>query len=322
MPRILFVKTSSMGDVVHHCPAVSDVARAMPGAEIDWVAEMPFSEIATMHRSVRQAVPVALRRWRRELWRPSVWREMGGFHRAVRAGHYDVVIDSQGLLKSALLARLADPGGARTHGYDAASAREPLAARLYRTRHTVLRELHAVERNRRLTALACGYAFQGASCDYGLQFVGTSPEETQPPYVVLLTMTSRAEKLWPEAHWIALGQAFAERKLRCVLPWGNTEERARCRRIAQAVGSAKVPERMPLRELAQLFRGAYGIVGVDTGLTHLAAAIGAPSVGIYCATDPALTGLYGAARARNVGGMQGPPSTEEVLSALEAARSG
>jgi len=320
MPRILFVKTSSMGDVVHHCPAVSDVERAMPGAEIDWVVEMPFSEIATLHHSVRRVVPVALRRWRRELWRPSIWQEMGSFRRAVRAGRYDLVIDSQGLLKSALLARVIDPGGARTHGYDASSAREPLAARLYRTRHTVPRALHAVERNRRLTALACGYAFDGASCDYGLHVVGTSPVETHPSYVVLLTMTSRAEKLWPEARWIALGRTLAERKLRCVLPWGNADERARCRRIAQAIGWAKVPERMPLRKLAHLFRGTYGIVGVDTGLTHLAAAIGAPTVGIYCATDPALTGLYGAARARNVGGMAGPPAIEEVLTALEAAR--
>jgi heptosyltransferase-1 len=322
MPRILFVKTSSMGDVVHHCPAVSDAARAMPGAEIDWMVEAPFAGVAALHHAVRRVIPVAVRRWRRELWRTTVWSEMARFHRAVRAGGYDLVIDSQGLLKSALLARLADPGGARTHGYDAASAREPLAARLYRTRHAVPRALHAVERNRRLTALACGYALDDAPCDFGLSVIGASPVEPHPSYVVLLTMTSRADKLWPEAHWVALGRALADRKLRCVLPWGNAEERARCRRIAQAIGWAKVPARMALDELARLFRGTYGIVGVDTGLTHLAAAVDAPTVGIYGATDPALTGLYGAPRARNVGGMDGPPTADAVLAALEEARSG
>jgi len=322
MPRILFVKTSSMGDVVHHCPAVSDAARAMPDAEIDWMVEAPFAGVAALHHAVRRVVPVAVRRWRRELWRTTVWSEMARFHRAVRSGGYDLVIDTQGLLKSALLARVADPGGARTHGYDAASARESLAARLYRRRHAVPQALHAVERNRRLTALACGYALDQAPCDYGLNVQGASPVESHPSYVVLLTMTSRADKLWPEAHWIALGRALAERKLRCVLPWGTVEERARCRRIALAIGWAKVPERMALDDLARLFRGTYGIVGVDTGLTHLAAAVDAPTVGIYCATDPALTGLYGAPRARNVGGLDGPPAMEAVLAALEDARAG
>jgi heptosyltransferase-1 len=322
MPRILFVKTSSMGDVVHHAPAVSDAARAMPEAEIDWMVEAPFAGVAALHFAVRRVIPVALRRWRREPWRATVWGEMTRFHRTLRGAHYDLVIDSQGLLKSALLARVVDPGGAKTHGYDAASARERLAARLYRTRHAVPQALHAVERNRRLTALACGYALEGGACDYGLHIVGASPVESHPSYVVLLTMTSRADKLWPEERWIALGRALAERKLRCVLPWGDVEERARCRRIAQAIGWAKVPERMAPDELARLFRGTYGIVGVDTGLTHLAAAVGAPTVGIYCATDPALTGLYGAPRARNVGGMEEPPAMEAVLAALEDARAG
>jgi heptosyltransferase-1 len=322
MPRILFVKTSSMGDVVHHAPAVSDAARAMPEAEIDWMVEAPFAGVAALHFAVRRVIPVALRRWRREPWRATVWGEMTRFHRTLRGAHYDLVIDSQGLLKSALLARVVDPGGAKTHGYDAASARERLAARLYRTRHAVPQALHAVERNRRLTALACGYALDGGACDYGLHIVGASPVESHPSYVVLLTMTSRADKLWPEERWIALGRALAERKLRCVLPWGDVEERARCRRIAQAIGWAKVPERMAPDELARLFRGTYGIVGVDTGLTHLAAAVGAPTVGIYCATDPALTGLYGAPRARNVGGMEEPPAMEAVLAALEDARAG
>ncbi|MDX1376584.1 MAG: lipopolysaccharide heptosyltransferase I [Burkholderiales bacterium] len=322
MPRILFIKTSSMGDVVHHCPAVSDAARALPGAEIDWMVEAPFAGVAALHHAVRRVIPVAVRRWRRELWRSTVWSEMAQFHRSVRAGHYDFVVDSQGLLKSALLARIADPSGAHLHGYDRASAREPLAARLYRSRHAVPKALHAVERNRRLTALACGYTLDEAACDYGLSIAGASPVEPHPSYVVLLTMTSRADKLWPEASWIALGRALAERKLRCVLPWGDADERARCRRIAQAIGWAKVPGRMALDELARLFRGTYGIVGVDTGLTHLAAAVEAPTVGIYCATDPSLTGLYGAPRARNVGGADAAPAVEDVLAALEAARAG
>ena len=187
MPRILFVKTSSLGDVVHHCPAVSDAARQVPGATIDWVVEEAFAGVAAMHRSVRRVIPVALRRWRGSLWRAATWREFGALRRALGAERYDFVIDSQGLLKSALLARFAH--GER-HGLDKDSAREPLAARLYGRRHAVPRALHAVERNRRLTAAALGYPLQGA-CDYGLSVEGETPPGTPGPYAVLLTMTSQ-----------------------------------------------------------------------------------------------------------------------------------
>src|SRR5712692_3519495 len=142
--KLLFVKTSSLGDVVHHCPAVSDAARRLPAAEIDWVVEEPFAAIAAMHASVRGVVPVALRRWRRQWWRPSTWGEIAAFRRRLSAERYDAVIDTQSLIKSALVSACAL--GER-HGMDAASAREPLAARFYQHRHAVPRELHAVERN-------------------------------------------------------------------------------------------------------------------------------------------------------------------------------
>jgi lipopolysaccharide heptosyltransferase I len=312
MPRILFVKTSSLGDVVHHCPAVSDVARHMPGAAIDWVVEEAFAGVAVMHRAVRRAIPVALRRWRGSLWRTEAWREFGAFRRALGAERYDFVIDSQGLIKSALLARLAR--GER-HGLDAQSAREPLAARLYDRRHAVPRALHAVERNRRLTAAALGYALEG-ECDYGLSVEGVAEHAPQGPYAVLLTMTSRADKLWPEARWSELARALAASGVSAVLPWGGAAERARCERLAAAAQGARVPVRMDIAQLARLMRGARGVVGVDTGLVHLAAALGVPAVALFCGSDPALTGLYGSPRARNLGAPGAPPAPADVLAAL------
>jgi heptosyltransferase-1 len=311
--KILFVKTSSLGDVVHHCPAVSDAARAFPGAQIDWVVEESFAAVAAMHRAVRRAIPVALRRWRRALWRTSVWGEIAAFRRALRAERYDYVIDTQGLLKSALIARLAR--GER-HGYDARSAREPIAARLYELRHAVPRALHAVERNRLLTAAALGYQSDGA-CDYGLVAPRTAPIAIEGDYAVLLTMTSRADKLWSESNWVELARALRARGVRAILPWGSDAERARCERLAREVDGVHVPRRLSIDELAALFRGARAVIGVDTGLAHLAAALGVPTVGVYCASDPSLTGLYGGARLANLGGVGAPPSAGEVLAALE-----
>jgi heptosyltransferase-1 len=288
---------------------VTDAARSVPGARIDWVVEEGFAGVARMHCSVERVIPVALRRWRGALWKRSVWKEIASFRAALAAQPYDAVIDTQGLLKSALIACCA--AGPR-HGMDRASAREPLAALFYDRTHAVPRALHAVERNRRLMAASLGVALP-PGIDYGLRSNAERAAALPASYSVLLTMTSREDKLWPEPRWIELGRALA---LPAVLPWGNAEERSRAERIAQGIGEAVIPERMALEELAQVLAGATNVVGLDSGLSHLAAAFGAPAVAVFCGSDPALTGLYGAPRARNVGARGRPPQVSEVLEAL------
>lgn len=295
--------------MVHQCPAVTDAARAVPGARIDWVVEEGFAGVARMHACVERVIPVAVRRWRNALWKRSVWKEIADFRAALAAQRYDAVIDTQGLLKSALIARCAR--GPR-HGMDRSSVREPLAALFYERTHPVPRALHAVERNRRLTAASLGIALQ-PGLDYGLRSSAAATPSLPASYSVLLTMTSRADKLWPEARWIELGRALGRP---VVLPWGNAQERGRAERIARGVGEALVPDRMTLEALARMLAGAKSVVGLDSGLSHLAAAFGAPSVAIFCASDPALTGLYGAPRARNIGAPGRPPQVAEVLQAL------
>ncbi|MDQ5847904.1 MAG: lipopolysaccharide heptosyltransferase 1, partial [Pseudomonadota bacterium] len=179
----------------------------------------------------------------------------------------------------------------------------------YDVTHDVPLGQHAGERNRQLTAAALAYRLTG-NCDYALKSVeGNSAGRS----AVLLTMTSREDKLWPEERWIELARALG---MPAVLPWGSAAERARAERIAKAAGEATVPPRMPLGELARLFAQATAVVGLDTGLTHLAAALGVPTLGIYCGSDPALTGLYGSARARNVGAAGRPPGVADVLKAM------
>jgi heptosyltransferase-1 len=307
MRRILFVKTSSLGDVVQHCPAVSDAAREFPGAGIDWVVEEPFAGIAAMHAGVRRVIPVAMRRWRGSLWRPSVWSEIGRFRRAMAGERYDAVIDSQGLVKSALICTSAR---GTKHGLDRASAREPMAARFYDIAHAVPRSMHAVERNRLLTAKALGYSLRGP-IHYGLR--PRHDVSDSEPYAVLLTMTSRDDKLWPQPQWVELGRAL---NIPVMLPWGTEAERSRAGAIAAGIGNATVCPRMSLAEISTFIEKAVCVVGLDTGLTHLAAALGVLTAGIYCASDPALTGLHGSSSARNVGEAGRPPSVDEVLKAL------
>jgi heptosyltransferase-1 len=313
LPRILLVKTSSLGDVVHNCPAVTDIARCVPGAVIDWVVEEAFAGVVALHPGVRRVIPLAIRRWRGSLLAAATWTELGAFRAALRSERYDAVIDSQGLLKSALVAAQAL---GRKHGFDRASAREPFAARLYDVTYTVPGDLHAVDRNRQLAAAALGYPVDGP-CDYSLRAapaIASVPASSH--YALLFTMTSREDKLWPEEHWRALGSALARRGLDCVLPWGTEDERRRCARIAGAIPRALVPQRMTLAEIARLARGAHCVVGVDTGLAHLAAALEVPVIGLYCSSDPALTGLRGGGRLWNLGTVGQPPTVQAVLEAF------
>jgi len=313
MKRILIVKTSSLGDVVHNLPVVSDIRRRFPDALIDWVVEEPYAPLVRLHSAVRRIVPVALRRWRQRLLDRVTWREIGEFRRFLRTERYDAIIDTQGLFKSALIARAAK---GRHHGFDAGTAREPFAARFYDVTHHVERSQHAVSRNRALSAAALDYRVE-EPIDYGIVMPGPVTPPARP-YAVLLHGSSRSDKLWAEAAWTELGRALAARGLACVLPWGSDDEHKRSERIAQDLGRAEVPDRQPLDRLAVLLGKAAAVVGVDTGLTHLAAALGRPVAAIYCGTDPSLTGVYGAPRAKNLGGPGERPSPDEALQALEA----
>ena len=313
MLRVLLVKTSSLGDVVHNFPVVTDLRRHFPDALIDWVVEEPFVPLARMHPAVRRVIPVAVRRWRTRLLGRATWKEIAEFRRLSQSERYDAIIDSQGLLKSALIARAAR---GRRHGFDASTAREPLAARFYDVTHHVARSLHAVVRNRLLAGAALGYRIESA-VDYGLP--SSDPSVGRPgPTCVLLHGTSRADKHWPVASWIDLGRRLEAAGIGSILPWGSGAERQRSEAIATAVPRAVVPSNQSLEGMAAMLAGSSMVVGLDTGLTHLAAALGRPVVAIFTGSDPALTGVHGAARACNLGHVGAVPALTEVIDALKA----
>ncbi|MBI5786874.1 MAG: lipopolysaccharide heptosyltransferase I [Rhodocyclales bacterium] len=308
--RILLIKTSSLGDVVHNLPVATDLARHFPNAVIDWVVEENFAELPRLHPAVRRVIPVAIRRWRKALYAPTTWREMAAFRRTVRADAYDAVIDSQGLLKSALIASQAI--GPR-FGHDRQCAREPVAARCYDEQIFVPRHLHAVERNRQLAATALGYRPEPAVA-YGIKAPPlAAPWLSQGDYAVLLTATSRADKEWPEGDWQALGMALIATGLRCVLPGGSPAERTRAGRLATSLGRAVAAPAMNLTDLAGLLAGAALVIGVDTGLVHLAAALDRPTLALYCGSDPTLTGVLAGPNAVNLGGPGAAPKAGEVV---------
>jgi heptosyltransferase-1 len=285
--HVLLIKTSSMGDVIHALPALTDAMRAIPGIRFDWVVEEAFQEIPAWHPAVDRVIPVALRRWRKQPLKALISGEWGRFKRALRERRYDLVLDSQGLMKSAWLAQKAR--GPRV-GFDKKSAREPLASWFYQKKLSVSPDQHAITRQRELFGAALGYPVPDSAPDSALS-IKWEPDR-EHPYVFFLHGTSWPSKEWPEENWIELAKLANADGYQVKLTWGNEREKVRAERIAAASDAIVLPQ-MGLREISQELAGANRVVGVDSGFAHLAAAIGVSAITLYGATDPGKTGAQG-----------------------------
>ena len=289
--KALIVKTSSMGDLIHTLPAITDANKAIPNIHFDWVSEEAFSEIPEWHPSVANTIPVAIRRWRKhpaKAWRSG---EIPFAIKSLKQHQYDTIIDAQGLIKSAIISRFAI--GLRC-GLDKYSCREPLAALAYQQRCPVSKNMHAIDRVRYLFAQVLNYQFDKDSLDYGLDKSSfNNPQTSTEPYLVFLHGASRDPKLWAQSNWIELAKIAHDRGYKVYFPWGNQIEYERAISICTENNGQVLPK-MTLTEIAGFLAHATGVVGVDSGLAHLAAALGIPGVTLYVTTAPELTGARGA----------------------------
>ncbi len=301
-----------MGDVVHTMPAVSDIARHRPDAQIDWLVEAPFAALPAMHPAVHKVHTIAWRKWRKKLFERDTRDSMKRARAELRSEYYDLILDAQGLIKSAFFAGQAR--GLRA-GYDWKSAREKFASIWYQQVATVDKSLHAVQRTRLLAAAHLGYRAEGAP-EYSLRMPDPTwlPPTTKPaqrPYVVLIPGASREEKLWPEDRWVALAKHLSTRPVEIVWLWGSKEEGSRCVRLA-AQSDGEIPPFLTVQDAAALLARAKAVVGLDTGFSHIAAAFGVPTIGIYCDHEPGLVGLIGNGFVASVGARGQIPELERI----------
>lgn len=284
--RILIVKLSSLGDVVHTLPALTDAAKAIPGLRADWAVEPGFAAIPARHPAVDRVIPLPLRRLRGQPLHRRNWRDALQGRRALRAQRYGLIIDAQGLYKSALISGV---GSGPRAGFSRDSAREPLVALSYHHRIEVAPAMHAIERVRQLFADALGYARPTGPADYGLD----QDPQGDRRRLVFLHGTTWASKHYPDPAWAALIALAEADGYRVALPWGNADEKARAEALAHGSRRSEVLPAMSLAALMDVLAAAGGLITVDSGLGHLACALGRPVVGIYGATDSRLTGLQG-----------------------------
>ncbi|MEY3182646.1 MAG: hypothetical protein RLZ35_631 [Pseudomonadota bacterium] len=295
--KVLVVKTSSLGDVIHTLPALSDASKHNPNIQFDWVVEEAFQEIPRWHAHVRRVIPMALRRWRKKPYQSLFQdREWQPFLKALRAEKYDLIIDAQGLLKSATIARMAHGPLA---GLDHHSARESLASFFYHRTYRVHKSLHAIDRVRTLFAEALGYhdILRDFPLSFGLDTrlfeVTADHKPLDEPYILFLHGTTWETKLWPLSHWVALGRWMNHRGYKVYIPWGNQEEEQRAHLIAEKLTKVQILPRLSLSVAAEYLRQATLVVALDSGLTHLAAALNVPTIALFGATDTQKTGPKG-----------------------------
>jgi heptosyltransferase-1 len=321
--NILLVRVSSLGDVLHNMPIVADIRRHFPQANIDWVVEEGYVSLVQLNKEVRSVIPFALRRWRKNLGDKAVRAEIGTFFRRLREVEYDYVFDTQGLLKTGVImgaARIRKGGqkvglanGSEGSGYEGIS-------RIFHTKSIPLDpRTHAVARGRLVVGAALGYAVD-TPADFGLPEV--APNTPRPdwmpaePYAVFFHGTARDAKKWAPANWIALGRELAPMPV--LLPWGSPKEQAEAEALAAGMPNARVLPKLPMADAVMLARRAALAVGVDTGLTHIAAAFSRPVVEIYCDSPRWKTEGNWSPKIVNLGDAGAPPSVAEVAAAAKS----
>jgi heptosyltransferase-1 len=310
--RILIIKTSSMGDVVHALPAISDIAAAIPGVQIDWLVEKGFAAIPQRHKAVNRIITLQWRKWRRSLRSPETRSALQVWREEMRRDRYDLIIDMQGLIKSAAFAWFAK--GPRA-GYDRQSIKEPIASLFYQRSAHVSRQLHAVDRCRQLAAQLLAYPLPTSAADFGMKANQEAWVPGPGPFAALIPCASRPEKLWPQDRWIATARFLRALGWQVTVLWGSPDEQRLAQSIADQVGGA-VPPFLTVAPAADTLAQAEVVIGLDTGMSHLAAAHGRPTVGIYCDHELGLAGLTGAGPVISLGGKGQTPSLDDVLAAI------
>jgi heptosyltransferase-1 len=288
--KVLIVKTSSMGDIIHTLPAVTDAAKANPALEFDWLVEEAFADIPKWHPAVNEVIPVAFRRLRKKGLLLIFNKEWRAFKRQLASKRYDLIIDAQGLLKSANLARFAQ--GPRV-GFDKHSARESLASLFYQQKISVNNNLHSIAKLRHLFAKIFTYQFDEKNIDYGLATTHIPRPDLNLPknYCVFVINTTWESKHWPVKYWRQLIAATQQQAL--VIPEGYAHEAEKVRAITEGFSNITLLSQVSLGQMLAVLANSTAVVSVDTGLSHLAAALAKPTITLYGPTDPQKIGTQG-----------------------------
>ena len=283
MRRVLLIKMSSMGDIIHTYPAITEAKRLCPDLVFDWVVEEAFADIAALHPAVENIIPIGFRRLRKKPFEMLRSKEWKSFKEQLRLHDYDYVIDAQGLLKSAWIARQA---GKPVYGLSFSSARESLASLFYMHGYAVKKGLPAIARIRQLFARVLGYKEEPGFPGYGIKPLLPLKVVDGKPTVFFLHGTAWKSKEWPDRYWQALAKLANNAGYRVLISGGSMAEMARAKLLADRADDVVVLPRQEILQLMRHIAGSELVIGLDTGLSYLAVAMGLPVLTLYGPTRP------------------------------------
>ncbi len=326
--KILIVKLSSLGDVLHTLPIIFDIKSYIPSAEIDWLVEEAYVDLLkplesnASRKYIHQIIPFGLRRWKKNIFSRANWVELIQLIRQLRTNHYDLIIDFQGLIKSALIAALARSNSEVIGLKNSTdfSSYEPLARQFYSQTVAIPKQCHAIEVARYLIKHALDIQSKGTKPHFYPVFEQRDLPDMfieSKPYALCFHATARHEKRWSMQAWVEIGNYLFERGITPIYPWGNTEEKAISETIARQIPRAVVPEVFSLRDYFEIIQQAKLTIGVDTGLTHLSAALQCPTIELYCDSPIWKTCGYWSDSIINLGDLGAPPNTTSVKNAID-----
>ncbi|URJ23248.1 lipopolysaccharide heptosyltransferase I [Blochmannia endosymbiont of Camponotus sp. C-003] len=288
--KVLIIKVSSMGDIIHTLPAVTDASNVVPNILFDWVVEETFSDIPRWHPAIHQIIPINLRFWIKNWYKLSSWKRYRECCIQLKK-RYDVIIDAQGLLKTSLLITCITRG--KKYGMDYTSVREPMSSFVYHERHYIKKSQHAVERIRQLFSFSLKYPVPSCIGKYNIAHLFPL-QKNNVPYLIFFHSTTKLQKLWPEFNWSIIAQYAINAGYFIKLPFWTKSEELRTNQLARLYcNQIIILPKLTLQEIACQISGATAVISVDTGLSHLTAALGCPNVTLYGPTNPKLIGTYG-----------------------------
>ena len=303
--KVLIIKTSSLGDIVHSNSIISDLKKNQADVEIHWLVEESFSSLLKLF-PVQKIIISRFRKWKKKIFKSDTYKELGKLRHSLNNENYDIVIDLQGLIRTGLLCK-----SLNSHGFDKFSIKEKFASYFYKKKFNVSKNLHAINRNRLLVASSLNYQIDQNDVSFSYNF---KKYQTDPHSIVFITGTSNVKKKWPLENWIKLAGLFERENYKIFLPWGNVKEYEECLAIYDQTTNCEILEKMNIDQLAKKIASARFAIGVDTGLTHLASSLDIPTIGIYTFSNPDLTGVKSTkTHTFNMGSLCNIPLPEDIF---------
>lgn len=313
--KILIIRLSAIGDIFHTLTILPDIRKVFKDVQIDWLVDESFVEVTKLSPLIENVIPIPLKKWKKS--KLSYLPNLIKYKKSLPKVNYDYIIDTQSLIKTALLSKFLFNG--EIYGLDRKSAREPLASLFYDYKYNVNQDNVAVIRLRGLIAKIFNLNHNLRKFSFDVKTKPYLPN-FDSKYVLFLHGTSKENKKWAIDNWVELSQwIISNTDKQIVVTHSNDSEYQFTKDLKDKLNSSRLTiiDKLKFAEFADVVKHASLVVGVDTGFTHLANLLHIPTIAIYQASDPNYVGMLESAIAKNLGNKESKITSYQAISCIQ-----